>query len=476
LNHPEVVLLEVDADGDGDVIYTQRNYNLDVKEAFGFGKKEEESEEPKTQEFTVVMQEGDKLELTDITEEEEQQPADDEPKEEDSPEESENEEKEADEDMVERTFFITDAWYDTYDETDEDSFEDQYGYNQSEEQPKFEDEDLTLTIDAYPQEGYGEISDSLVDALSNSTGFGVYHFSFVEIMPDGSKKVLEAVQAKVTRPVKEDETEDEEESDEMSTGLKVALGVGALAAGVALFGAEDDYIPYESETDYTEIYGATSGDGYINHDRIDTEEKRMVELRHDDPTTYYNWNSPYDVDESDVDDAVKDELGDEPNEGNYDATVEVLGSKYGENGQKYVDVDVDMDTDYGDSRFMGMAAETFESKGNMMVRLQEVDGEAPHYNCPYCRNELTVLGGKGGIVAVCENESRCNGLELPRQYLEDYEKYHWYVNERKSSDAESKEAESKNLKMALGMTAVGIGLAAVLGKDKIKTLFDRFGL
>jgi hypothetical protein len=429
--------------------------------------------------------------------------------------------------MVERTFFITDAWYDTYDDNDEDSFEDQYGYNQSEEQPKFEDEDLTLTIDAYPQEGYGEISDSLVDALSNSTGFGVYHFSFVEIMPDGSKKVLEAVQAKVTRPVKEDETEDEEESDEMSTGLKVALGVGALAAGVALFGAEDDYIPYESETDYTEIYGATSGDGYINHDRIDTEEKRMVELRHDDPTTYYNWNSPYDVDESDVDDAVKDELGDEPNEGNYGATVEVLGSKYGENGQKYVDVDVDMDTDYGDSRFMGMAAETFESKGNMMVRLQEVDGEAPHYNCPYCRNELTVLGGKGGIVAVCENESRCNGLELPRQFLEDYEKYHWYVNERSSAENFSTECEecgvgiengkqvsghygenfcppcsraiaeanpqfevkettqkddfdadsdSKNLKMALGITAVGIGLAAVLGKDKIKTLFDRFGL
>jgi len=79
------------------------------------------------------------------------------------------------------------------------------------------------------------------------------------------------------------------------------------------------------------------------------------------------------------------------------------------------------------------SAETFEA-GNMMVRLQEVDGEAPHYNCPYCRNELTVLGGKGGIVAVCENESRCNGLELPRQYLEDYEKYHWYVNERSSAE------------------------------------------
>jgi hypothetical protein len=82
---------------------------------------------------------------------------------------------------------------------------------------------------------------------------------------------------------------------------------------------------------------------------------------------------------------------------------------------------------------MKMKIETFEA-GNMMVRLQEVDGEAPHYNCPYCRNELTVLGGKGGIVAVCENESRCNGLELPRQYLEDYEKYHWYVNERSSAE------------------------------------------
>ena len=335
--------------------YTTLEGTLEKEAFLGFGKKDEEEEEPKTQEFTVVLQEGDKLELTDIEEEE---AAPDEPKEEDSPEESENEEKEADEDMVERTFFITDAWYDTYDETDEDSFEDQYGYKQSDEQPKFEDEDLTLTIDAYPQEGYGEISDSLVDALSNSTGFGVYHFSFVEIMPDGSKKVLEAVQAKVTRPVKEDETEDDEESEGLSTLAKVGLGVGALAVGAAIFGAEeDDYIPYEAETDYTEIYGATSGDGYISHDRIDTEEQRTVELRHDHPTTYYNWNSPYDVDDTEVEDAIKSELGDEPGEGNYGATVEVRGSKYSQQGQKYVDVDVDMDTDYGDSRFMGMAAE-----------------------------------------------------------------------------------------------------------------------
>jgi hypothetical protein len=45
-------------------------------------------------------------------------------------------------------------------------------------------------------------------------------------------------------------------------------------------------------------------------------------------------------------------------------------------------------------------------------------------------------------------------------------------------DCNSMEAESgsKNLKMALGITAVGIGLAAVLGKDKITKLFDKLGL
>ena len=46
-------------------------------------------------------------------------------------------------------------------------------------------------------------------------------------------------------------------------------------------------------------------------------------------------------------------------------------------------------------------------------------------------------------VAVCENESRCNGLEIPRQYLDDYEKYHWYVNERSSAENFSAEGDMK---------------------------------
>ena len=548
----------------------------EVKEALGlFGKKEEEeekeeSDEPKTQEFTVVLQEGDKLELTDIEEEEneEEQAAPDDENTEKEPETVENEEKEADEDMVERTFFITDAWYDTYDETDEDSFEDQYGYKQSDEQPKFEDDDLTLTIDAYPQEGYGELSDSLADALSNSTGFGVYHFDFVEIMPDGSKKVLEAVQAKVTRPVKEDETEDEEESDEegLSTGAKVALGVGALAAGVALFGAEDD--PYENQTDYSRIYEATSGDGYINHDRIDTEEKRMVELRYDDPTTYYDWNSQDEVEEDDVEDAIREELGDEPGEGAYGATVEVKNQN---NPDKYVEVDVDMDTDYNDYRFMGLAAEhESESDGyayaytkghedgmgdeviyrpriatdkgrNIYKKILKQKAEGVHgaesFEAEKHRYQLKMgwdiqeygnkeqYAYKDGVEVIIapipKNSYQYNpvsakwkltyGRETPHgvvplaKLFGTYrEVFRWLNNppfevksfgadavgnpspsgpsstpepaEATGSEPSNEEFKGENRNLAIGLTAAGVGLVALLGADRIKKLFDRFNL
>ncbi len=470
LNHPEVVLLEVDADGDGDVIYRQKNYDLDVKEAFGFGKKEEKEEEPKTQEFTVVLQEGDKLELTDVEEEDE------------SPDD-ENTEKEAE------TLEITDIDWET------------------------DDEDVDLPASVLVPSSI--VEDEIADYLSDEYGFLVRGYVL-------NAETYEAVQAKVTRPVKEEK----EESDEgLSTGAKVALGVGALAAGVALFGAEDDYIPYESETDYTEIYEATSGDGYINHDRIDTEEQRMVELRHDSPTTYYNWNSPYDVDESDVDDAVKDELGDEPNEGNYDATVEVLGSKYGENGQKYVDVDVDMETDYGDSRFMGLAAEhESESDGyayaytkghndgindeviyrpsidtdrgrNIYKKILRQKAETfeaePRYSMETVKiwqnlplNELNKIANKLGtsdkIIIMNYIEDNISnysadtvGSPSPNGPSSTPEPAEATGSEPSN---ENMEAEGSNMKMALGILGVGVGAVALLGGDRIKKIFEKLGL
>ena len=51
---------------------------------------------------------------------------------------------------------------------------------------------------------------------------------------------------------------------------------------------------------------------------------------------------------------------------------------------------------------------------------------------------------QGSHVALCENESKCNGLEIPREYLGDFEEWNWYHNEGgafQSKDDESFEAK-----------------------------------
>jgi len=179
-------------------------------EAFGFGKDDEpEEEKPKEQEFTVVLQEGDKLELTDIEETEEDVTEEIEPKEEDSPEESENEEKEA-----EGMFLLKDIEWET------------------------DGEDVDLPTQVWiPNEYYGDGGEP-ADWLSDNYGFLVVGgYADIDTLDD---KLFEAVQAKVTRPVKEEEDEEKEEEG-MSTLMKVGLGVGALAVGAAILGAEGEY-------------------------------------------------------------------------------------------------------------------------------------------------------------------------------------------------------------------------------------------
>ena len=635
----------------------------EVKEAFGFGKEdEEESEEPKTQEFTVVLQEGDKLELTDI---EEEQPADDEPKEEDN---DSNEEKDAESNQDIK-------WGDV---KEMDNSKCPFCFRSAFRLIDEEGEEFSV----YEEDIAGDnwlLECSRCKAEWNQDGENTLDGGYT------GNAEYEAVSAKVTRPVKEDETEDDEESEGLSTLAKVGLGVGALAVGAAIFGAEGEYpqefldefydfdsnptadtqdeetlaiayaawleskrneenIPYQAETDYTEIYGAFSIDkddeGKIHiENKCDgcgkefllTQNSNIVGGNRAGAIVYENLdeyssghfvgdypeysphgdllckscykeeveeeNYPYNrgqgqltydaeifearttrksirhhpiTDRPDYDTAGAKMITAPDGKdfsGKYERTPRnKTGRKRLSNPKKMGWDNANLSQDFTKTKKREKEdlrnikkhgnAESFEA-GNMMVKLQEVDGEAPYYNCPYCRNELTVLGGKGGIVAVCENESRCNGLEIPRQYLDDYEKYHWYVNERSSAenfsadftkgytdatetiqyedkfgqpkksivqsmtgyagdcpscsnkinfpigssglycddcevyllpsketglnktlqyDAESKEAESKNLKMALGITAVGIGLAAVLGKEKIKTLFDRLGL
>ncbi len=94
--------------------------------------------------------------------------------------------------MVERIFVVSDAWFDTYDEEmDDDSFYDKYDYKQSYDQPEFDEEDMTVSVLAYPDDTHDDLSGDIADALSNSTGFGVYHFNFDEILSDGTRKPME---------------------------------------------------------------------------------------------------------------------------------------------------------------------------------------------------------------------------------------------------------------------------------------------
>lgn len=97
-------------------------------------------------------------------------------------------------------------------------------------------------------------------------------------------------------------------------------------------------------------YGA-EGSGDIDHDRIDREETQEVIFRYDHPMTFYDWSVDGDVTDEQIDeirDGIYDELGSGPEEGDSDFEVPL------EDGR---DTYVQTETQYGDSRFYGLAAE-----------------------------------------------------------------------------------------------------------------------
>ena len=97
-------------------------------------------------------------------------------------------------------------------------------------------------------------------------------------------------------------------------------------------------------------YGA-EGDGDIDHDRIDREETSEVIFRYDHPMTFYNWSVDGDVTDEQIDeiqDGIYDTVGSGPEEGDEDFEVTL------EDGR---DTYVETQTQYGESRFYGLAAE-----------------------------------------------------------------------------------------------------------------------
>ena len=488
----------------------------------------EESDEPKTQEFTVVLQEGDKLELTDIPEEKEEEVSEENEEEQAAPED-EKTEKEA-ESRKTRTFVVSSVDYET-DEYDQDELD--------------LPQDFVFVLDVDGIHGIGdttdmqEIADEIVDDISDETGWLVSGFYFQERMPDGTlvdldaemERYYEAVQAKVTRPVKEDETEDEEEeSDEegLSTGAKVALGVGALAVGAAIFGAEDDD-PYANQTDYSRIYEATSGRGEIDHDRIDSEEMRLTIMRHDNPYTDYDWESDKDLSEDEqliLEEYIEDEVGTYPEKGERDFNIDV------EDKEVYVQTD----TVYGEGRFYDFAAEhESESDGYTYAYTKGhkdgMDNEVVYRPSIETDREKTIFKkilkqkaetfeaegwvltsprmGRSGVFttkddaekvkAWHEKHGNVKGVEIVKANANDGNLDNRSKQillgsetvgspspsgpsstpepaEATGSEPSNEEFKGENRNLAIGLTAAGVGLVALLGADRIKKLFDRFNL
>ena len=449
----------------------------EVKEALGlFGKKEEEekeeSDEPKTQEFTVVLQEGDKLELTDIPEEKEEEVSEENEEEQAAPDD-ENTEKEAESPKT-RTFVVSSVDY----ETDGEEVD--------------LPQDFTFVLDIDGPFGIGdttdmqEIADEIVDDISDETGFLVSGFYFQEKMPDGTlvdldAETYEAVQAKVTRPVKEDENEDEEESDEegLSTGAKVALGVGALAAGVALFGAEDDD-PYENQTDYSRIYEAS----------VNVGEKRIMSRKDYDIDNELSGFSNMDIDDIDLDD-YEDEIAESVESELIDAIRESVDDNLpitdGDSGSGSVNVDTEIEISVpisGDIDYEWDANINHEDDEHDEEWDAEHESETDGYTYAYTKghkdgmdNEVIYRPSietdreKTIFKKILKQKADTVGNPSPSGPSSTPE-----PAEATGSEPSNEEFKGENRNLAIGLTAAGVGLVALLGADRIKKLFDRFNL
>ena len=284
----------------------------EVKEAFGlFGKKDEEekeeSDEPKTKEYTVVLQEGDKLELTDL-------PGDD-------PVENEEDKDESEE---------------------KDEKEGETWRGLTKEQQKELDKEPS-----FRHKETGEVRDfhtmMKIGMESNFDEILKMNQEWEAIDADGNVVEFEAVQAKVTR-IEDEKEEPEEESDEgllTPKNLAIgALGVGALALALGAEDEESDYWhdegQYEMNAEGLYESSSVSGD-------VEVGQQKIMRGRKD-----YDINTDYDgdleIDEPDLDvPEVFEQYQDELIEAVKDDVDYSMPIEDGMTGTGSYDVDVEVD-------------------------------------------------------------------------------------------------------------------------------------
>jgi len=316
----------------------------------------------------------------------------------------------------------------------------------------------------------------------------------------------------------------------LKRGDPIAYGVGLSDYESSM---EEDFeaevsADFMAEMNYNRIYDA-SGSGEKEHDMIAREEEVMYEFRYDNPITYYEWTTGKekvsDEEEDYIHDAISDEIGSEPSEGddNFEIDVEDVGS-----------VDVDTDTDYGEARHYGLAAEGEDLTSSEFVPFDQITAEiqeewdetTPSISADYepinepsnsnfsaegdglkafskkIENEKKKLIKKAKRSGFRENfgvnVSRSLGTSIPHdisyaekeKYFELFDNFQiWLDNlDLRSLEYESEtignpspsepsnenfSADSSNMmKWAVGLTVVGVGLSALGYSDKILKFFD----
>ena len=151
-------------------------------------------------------------------------------------------------------------------------------------------------------------------------------------------------------------------------------GSGYTSTEVGFEGpGKDDYSYEDVDIHYrwgAEGFGA-EGEGDISHSRIDEEEDQPVILRYDNATTFYEWKivGPVTYDEEyEIEEKIEGELGDSPERGQTDFEFTL-----DEDGRE---VNVETNTDYGEGRFYGLAAEA-----EVSIEIEDEDGG---YQCGKC--------------------------------------------------------------------------------------------
>lgn len=319
------------------------NENFSAFGLFGDKDEEEESEEPKTQEFTVVLEEGDKLELTDVPETVTGENG------EDKEESEEKDEKDAEMDDYTDEQLLKVARLDIENQIDNGTM-----YAIGEEPEPFDDgENFYTIVTLYAQ--YHKDEDKAEKIL-----WEMFRQEYPQYL---GTEVKEAVSAKVTRPVKEEE-EPEEESDEgllTPKNLAIgALGVGALALAL---GAEDD------ESDYWagEEYGVMNAEGFYEAE-VNVGEKRIMSRKDydiDNDLSGFSNMEIGDIDLDDYEEEITDSVEDEIIEAIRESVDDAMPISDGESISSSVNVDTEIEMTVpisGDIDYDWTANETHEDE------------------------------------------------------------------------------------------------------------------